>query len=226
MDGNLETAQGKTLVDAAKSANVDRLIFSSLPYVSKATNGANKDVVHFDSKALVEEYAREQGVPGTYFMPAVFMSGLLGNFKKDQASGVYTMATAMPADSTKMPAIDIVRDTGAYVAAILLDLPGTLNKRISAAGGAYSPDQLVADFKTATGKEAKVVSITWEQFKGFLPPPVAGELVANMKLIVDPGYFVGEASDSIEVGHKLISKAGLEKPNGWLEYVKENFKET
>lgn len=39
-------------------------------------------MTHFDSKAKVEEYAREIGLPGTYFMPAVFMSFMLGNFKK------------------------------------------------------------------------------------------------------------------------------------------------
>jgi nucleoside-diphosphate-sugar epimerase len=35
MNADKETQQGKTVVDACKEADVERLIFSSLPYVSK-----------------------------------------------------------------------------------------------------------------------------------------------------------------------------------------------
>lgn len=46
------------------------------------TNGKLSQVEHFDSKARVEEYAREIGVPSTFFMPSVFMTGMLSNFRK------------------------------------------------------------------------------------------------------------------------------------------------
>jgi len=46
------------------------------------TNGKFTNVKHFDSKAKVEVYAREVGLPSTFFMPAAFMSSMFGNFKK------------------------------------------------------------------------------------------------------------------------------------------------
>jgi uncharacterized protein YbjT (DUF2867 family) len=47
-----------------------------------ATGGKFTSVPHFDSKGRVEEYVREIGVPGTFFMPGPFMSNMISNFKK------------------------------------------------------------------------------------------------------------------------------------------------
>jgi uncharacterized protein YbjT (DUF2867 family) len=46
------------------------------------TNGKINTVHHFDSKAKVEEYARAEGVPSTFFMPSVFASGTYGSIRK------------------------------------------------------------------------------------------------------------------------------------------------
>ena len=51
MDADLETQQGKTLADACKEANVERFIFSSLPYVSKGNHVPN-------SRRIVAHYLR------------------------------------------------------------------------------------------------------------------------------------------------------------------------
>jgi uncharacterized protein YbjT (DUF2867 family) len=80
-DPEKEFQQGKNLVDACKENNVERFIFSSLPYVSKASNGKNTRVAHFDSKARVEEYATSVGVPSSFYMPGPFMSFILGSFR-------------------------------------------------------------------------------------------------------------------------------------------------
>jgi hypothetical protein len=63
------------MADACKSSGVERFIWSSLPNVSKETNGELTAVAHFDSKASVEEYVRTIGVPASFFMPGLFMSG-------------------------------------------------------------------------------------------------------------------------------------------------------
>jgi NmrA-like family len=47
MDGDVETAQGKLLADACKEANVERFIFSSLPYVSKGNDHSFNLIYHF-----------------------------------------------------------------------------------------------------------------------------------------------------------------------------------
>lgn len=66
MDAKLEVQQGKNLVDAAKETNVQQFIWSSLLNINKLSKGALPNVYHFDSKADVEEYAREVGIPATY----------------------------------------------------------------------------------------------------------------------------------------------------------------
>lgn len=46
------------------------------------TGGKISTVHHFDGKAEVEEYARSVGVPGSYYMPAMFMSAVLNALMK------------------------------------------------------------------------------------------------------------------------------------------------
>lgn len=57
----LELQQGKNIVDAASSVGgLDLFIWSSLSHASKWSGGKYKGVFHFDSKAMVVEYAKEK----------------------------------------------------------------------------------------------------------------------------------------------------------------------
>lgn len=58
MDKAHEIAEGKLMVDAAKSADIKLFILSSEPSVTKLSKGRLDKVSHFDSKAEVSEYAR------------------------------------------------------------------------------------------------------------------------------------------------------------------------
>jgi uncharacterized protein YbjT (DUF2867 family) len=58
----LETVHGKNLVDAARAAEVPKLVLSTLPS-SELLSGGAFSVPHFESKAAVEAYAlRARGV--------------------------------------------------------------------------------------------------------------------------------------------------------------------
>lgn len=124
---------------------------------------------------------------------------------------------------SQMPMVDIVEDAGLFVAASLLQLPETLNKRVLGYGEIITPEQIVEDFKAATGKDAKLVHISYDTFKSFLPPPVADELTENMRLIESPGYYVGEPASAVQESIDLVAKAGLHKPTTWKEYVAKHF---
>ena len=50
--------QGKSVVDAAKAAGVEHLVFSSAENVKEALGKASKCM---DGKAAIEEYIKEQG---------------------------------------------------------------------------------------------------------------------------------------------------------------------
>jgi uncharacterized protein YbjT (DUF2867 family) len=223
MSADTEIKQGKAIVDAAKAAHVDRLIFSSLPNVSKESHGQHTEVKHFDSKAEVEAYARSLSVPGTYFMPAVFMPGFLSSFRPSEDKSTYTFTTGWDPASTQVPFLDPGADTGLYVAAILLNLDATLNQRVAAAGDVLTPNEMAEAVAAKSGKSAKINQVPWSVFKRFLPPNMADELTANMELIVDPGYYVGEPADAVEKGRELIAKSGLRKPHTWKEFVDAHF---
>ena len=59
----IEIAQGKAMADAAVAAGASLLIWSTLPNVTKMTDGTLTGVVQWDSKAYVETYIR--GLPIT-----------------------------------------------------------------------------------------------------------------------------------------------------------------
>lgn len=71
-----EVAQGRNIADAAKKHNVQHLIWSALPNVTKATDGKLPHVEHFDGKAEIDEYIRELGVPMTSFVPGFYFENL------------------------------------------------------------------------------------------------------------------------------------------------------
>jgi uncharacterized protein YbjT (DUF2867 family) len=221
MDADLETKQGKAIVDASKEANVDRLIFSTLLNVTELTKGRISKVAHFDAKAKIEEYARAQNVPGTYYLPAVFMTGALQSFRKGP-DGTYTYSLPFPA-TTKVPLIDVVADTGSFVSAVLLNLDKTLNKRILGTSGNVEAGQVVRDFEAATGKKAAFNQVTYEQFHSFLPGPVATELTENFRYIEEPGYYAGEPAGAVEESIKLVEAAGF-KTTSWKEFLAVHFK--
>lgn len=73
----------------------------------------------------------------------------------------------------------------------------------------------MAEFGEVLGKAAGFVQIPGETFKSFLPPPVAQELLENMYLTEDPGYYAGaDLSESLS----LVE----EKPIAWKEFVEKN----
>ncbi|OJD23945.1 hypothetical protein ACJ73_04697 [Blastomyces percursus] len=206
----VEIAQGKNVADAAKSAGVSHLIFSSLINVTEATNGRLPNVRHFDSKADIEKYIRGIGVPATFVLPGYFMS----NFEtalREGPDGVFTLN--MPVgDKAQFPLFDVVGDTGKFVTAVMKKYPATLGRVIYEATDYYTPSRIVSEFTEVTGYPAKVVQITPEQYKSFMPPHAAQEFLENHQLLEGPGYFGGAS-----LGESL---ALLEqKPTSWKAFV-------
>jgi len=105
-----EIIQGKNVADVSKELDVQHLIFSSLLNVTETTKGRLSHVPHFDSKAEVEQYIRDSGVPATFYLPGYFMS----NFEMAlQAGEDDTLTLALPVSKeSKFPLIDIKSDTG------------------------------------------------------------------------------------------------------------------
>jgi uncharacterized protein YbjT (DUF2867 family) len=222
MDKQGEINQGKAIADASKAAGVERLIWSSLPNVTKETKGAITIVEHFDSKAEVEQYVRDIDQPATFFQPAMFFPVILNSFRKFPDGKTY-FTTPFNKD-TKVPLYAPASDTGLFVAAILLKQDETLNKRVQGASGYITPEQLIKQFSEVTGVEAQYYHLTWDEYKANMPPAAAEELAANFQLVVDYDYYVGEPADAVDKSVELVKSAGLNAPTSWADFVKKNYK--
>lgn len=107
----LEISQGKAVADASKAAGVKHLIFSSLLNVTEASKGALPHVEHFDSKAAIEQYIRDIGIPATFVQPGFYMSNYITQFKKND-DGSYTHAMPVDGEKAQVPVFDAAGDTG------------------------------------------------------------------------------------------------------------------
>jgi len=72
-----EYEQGKNLTDACKANNVSLFVWSSLPSVSKTSNGKYKGVTAFDEKAEVDDYIKSAGQPAVILKTGGFTSNLV-----------------------------------------------------------------------------------------------------------------------------------------------------
>ena len=214
MNANTEYEQGKAVVDACAAAGVKHIIFSSLIDVTAASGGALSHVSHFDSKAKVEAYIRSKGLPGTYVMPGVFMSAMLGGFRKQGDAYVWALPEGADKDTAQLPLFDAVHDMGKFVKAAIKTFPDSVGRQFYAATDYYTPVRMADEFTRVTGKTASVTNVPQDVFKSFLPPAAAQELLENMLLFQKPGYYAGASLAE--------SVASLDTPpTTWAAYLEE-----
>lgn len=222
MDHNLEFEQGKKLADAVKEAGVNHYIWSSLKNVTELTNGKLSQVFHFDSKARVEKYIRELGIPATFFLPGFFMSNLPGGmFRQTPPENNWTLALPVPADTAKFPMFDTA-DSGKWLKAIVLNRDKLLGKQVFAATNYMTPTEIVDEFKKAfpeAGKTASFFSVPHDMYINILtsngmPEFAAKELLENMRLMEEGGYY-GHAS--LDESHSILE----DELTTWEEYMKK-----
>ncbi|KAH7126077.1 hypothetical protein EDB81DRAFT_846736 [Dactylonectria macrodidyma] len=211
---DVEIAQGKAVTDAAKAAGVQHLIFSSLLNTTETSGGKLPNISHFDSKSKIEEYIRSTGIPATFVLPGLFMTNLFEWFRKDD-KGEYTMALPVSPEKAQVPLLDASGDTGKFVAAAIRHHPQTLGTRIYATTNYYTPAQIAAEFSEVINKPAVAIQIPDDVFKSFLPAPAAQELLENMKLLEDPGYYAGA---DLKESLSLLS----EEPISWKAFAELN----
>lgn len=108
-----EYSQGKAVTDACKECGVQHLIFSSLRSVQEVTAGKLRHVNHFESKAQIEQYIRESGVPATFVLPGFFMSNLTAMVKRQ--GDTLMLAWPVDPDKAQFPLFDLEEDTGKIV---------------------------------------------------------------------------------------------------------------
>jgi len=186
-----------------QEAGVQHYIWSSLLNITKLSGGVLTGVQHFDSKAKVEDYVRETGIPASFFLPGYFMSNLIpGGVLRPGEDGKYALSLPVPG-SAIVPLLDTGDDVGKFVKGILLNREKTLGKRILGATEYKTLDEVVAGFEKQfpeAGKGAKFVQTTHEAFKSGLmargmDDVSAEDILQNMRLLSEFGYYGKEPLD-------------------------------
>ncbi|KAB5518909.1 hypothetical protein GE09DRAFT_1044445 [Coniochaeta sp. 2T2.1] len=214
-----EFQHGKNVADAAKSAGVKLVVFSSLINVSDATNGRLSHVAHFDSKAEVEKYIRSQGIRATFIQPGYYMTNFLNLHLLNKADdGTYTLAGPTSPTKALLPLFYPESDMGKYFVAAVKNPGKALGKQIHAGADYYTPTRIMEEFQQVTGKTGNYVQLDHDVYKSFIPPQIAQELLENELLCEGPGFFAG---GSLAEGHELLAEAGL-APTTWKEYLESN----
>ncbi|KAL8825218.1 MAG: hypothetical protein Q9170_007878 [Blastenia crenularia] len=211
---DLEITQGRNIADASKAAGVSLLIWSSIANVTKMTNG-KYDLPHFDSKAEVEEYIREQKIPSTFLHAGCFMSNIAGSLQKSEEGNTLTWNLA---PDSKSPLFDAAGDTGKFVAGILLNQPELSGKDIYGATGWYTPTDIVNTIQEVSGKKTTFQQVPDETFQSFLPEAIAKELTDTFAMIREYAYYGPGGDEILDMSLKYVEG----KPTTLKEFVEKN----
>ncbi|KAL8852099.1 MAG: hypothetical protein Q9221_003029 [Calogaya cf. arnoldii] len=212
---DIEVTQGKNIADACKASGVSLLIWSSIPHAGKMTNGKLSNLPHFDGKADVAEYIREQKVPAVFLNAGCFMTNFPGSLQKSDEGNSLTLNLH---PDTKIPLFDAAADTGKFAVGILLNTSELLNKDVHAATGWYTPTDIVNAIEKFSGKKTTFNEVPDETFKSFLPEAIGQEMMETFMLVRDYAYY-GPGGDKV-LAESL--KYVVEKPTTLEDFIARN----
>ncbi|MBB6094578.1 uncharacterized protein YbjT (DUF2867 family) [Povalibacter uvarum] len=173
--GEREYVQGRNLVDAIRHSDVQHTILSTLPH-TKLLSGGRLEVPHFDTKARIEEYAREMELPATYLHVAFYYENFLNYFPpRRQPDGTYVFG--FPQGTTPLAAI-AASDIGGLVVAILAESFWYRDKLVGAVGDDLRADEYAEVMTQTLHRKVEYHYIDHASFAA-LPFPAAPDL-ANM----------------------------------------------
>ncbi|GJP88047.1 hypothetical protein AnigIFM59636_011361 [Aspergillus niger] len=184
-----EVAHGRALIDAAVAVGVPFYIYSTLPSISKISQGWLKNGGHFDGKEEVEQYIRTQPIRSAFVAPGSFMS----NFHDTMAprrmeNGDYALLLPVPAH-IRLPLIETEADLGKWVAAILADFDQYEGKVLCCATALYSFEDIVQTMSRVSGKTVTYREVPVEIWATYLPELMRGYIVDMFTLFRVYGYY-------------------------------------
>ncbi|MCV7019419.1 NmrA/HSCARG family protein [Mycolicibacterium aichiense] len=142
-----EINDGILIADAAKSAGVEHLVYSSVGGAERHTG-----IPHFESKRRVEEYIENIGIPATYVRPTFFYDNLLSQ-SSELEDGNIVVRLPMP-DGIPLQMV-AVSDIGAVAAAVLTDPSRVPIGAVEIAGDELTGSQIADVFGRRAGQPAR-----------------------------------------------------------------------
>jgi len=181
-----ELNQAKNMADAARSAKVKHVIWSTLEDSRKfiplsddrmPTLMGKYKVPHFDAKGEANEIFMKADVPTTLFHTSFYWDNLIhfGMNPKPDASG--KLVLTMPLGNQKFPGI-AVSDIGKCALGVFMRGSEFLGKSIGVAGEHLTGAEMAQGLSKALGKEVHYNAITPAQYRSFGFP--GADDLANM----------------------------------------------
>lgn len=194
-----EISQGKAMADAAVAAGAQYFIWSTGSPATKISGGKLQRVTPFDCKVVVEEYIRSLPIKSAFYAPGSFMQNFHGNTLAPHpiGDGTYAISNIFKHD-TQIPLVEVMGDTGKFIGAILAEPDKYEGKVLWAATKLYSLDEIVQTLSKMTGKTITYNQLPEEEFRGFMPPQFADELVEMMQLLRDYGYYGTQQKELVD----------------------------
>ncbi|KAJ7221850.1 NAD(P)-binding protein [Mycena haematopus] len=208
MDPEREIAEGQMMIDAAKVAGVDRLVWSGLPHCTKLSGGKIAHIIHYDSKATVSEYGRQSGIPFVDVQAGFYATNFFNPWiaPVKQADGSFVIPLPLK-PTVHLPVLDMTRDYGLYVLRAL-ESPVFPDGTAVYTGLSITMEDVAHHISQATGKQIVVEQITLEQFGQKMaasgaPPHFVVAMLDAWKWFEEFGYYGGKSTSDVE---------GLAKP--------------
>jgi len=143
-----EIKQGKLFAEAAKAAEVEHFVYSS---VGAAHRGMGQK--HFDSKWVVEQYLAEIDLPHSILRPVAFMDNL-NWLRAEISNGSLKSFGTAPEKGTQLIAVD---DIGAIAAIVFANRDEYLGKTLEIAGDEVSETEKARILTKVIGRAVELV---------------------------------------------------------------------
>jgi uncharacterized protein YbjT (DUF2867 family) len=169
-----EFAQAKAMAQAAKHANVQHAIWSTLEDTRKwvplsdnrmPTLMGRYKVPHFDSKGEADEVFAELGIPTTFLLTSFYWDNLIyfGMGPKKGPDG--KLAFTLPMGDKKLPGI-AAEDIGRCALGIFKKGSEFIGKTVGIAGEHLTGAQMAAALTKALGQEVRYNAVPPEVYRG------------------------------------------------------------
>jgi len=216
MDKQREIGEGILMVDAAKAAKVELLIWSGLMPVGEISGGKYSHVDHFDGKAAVTAYGRKSGVPFADVQAGMYASNFLTAMApRKQGDGSYELALPFHPD-LPLPIIDMESDYGLFVREAIESPVFGPGSEILTCGESISIGDIVKQLGEITGKKVTYRQISNEDYTASMgskvPDRIKQEFVDQFEYGVEFGYYNGK---SVLPSQQHLAR----KPHTWADFV-------
>ncbi|KAI0478346.1 NAD(P)-binding protein [Xylaria cf. heliscus] len=199
-----EVMHGKNAVQvAANVPTLERLVYSALGPMNRASNGKYPTSYHWETKAAIVDYIEQEQPELAKKTSVIYIGAYVTNPlltpKLDPTSGEYKVVINC-SGATRFPITNETQSTGLFVRALIEDeAPGT---KLLAYDSYLTIDQAIETWSRVTGKPAKLISVTLEQMHKLTGLPY--EVLWAPSYMEEFGYMAG-ISNHIEP-HQLTQK--------------------